>query len=154
MTPNTQALTTALRLIADSLEEGEDSDLIKATIFGAVERLEKLQADVDKSANEYCALMSRYDAVTQDRDELAAHVEQLHNYIERGSPINLNPDKCERAKLLVATPAQHLAEVKAKAGRAGFVAGLFSELHCPTTVWNREERADEYANTIRSEADQ
>ena len=88
----------------------------------------------------------------EERDQLAALVERLRSYIYRGSPINLNPEKCERDKLLAATPSQHLAEIKAQAGRAGFVAGLFSEVHCPTNVWNREERADAYANKIRSEA--
>lgn len=50
------------------------------------------------------------------------------------------------------TPAQCLAEIKAQAGRDGFLAGLFSEIHQPTTVWNREERADEYANQLRQQA--
>ena len=57
----------------------------------------------------------------QERDQLAAHVEQL--------------------RIAALNAVQLMSGGKAKA-----------ELHCPTTVWNREERADEYANKIRSEA--
>ena len=56
MTSNTHTLAIALCLIADSLEESEDSDLIKTTVVVAAERLEKLE---------------------QKRDQLAAQVEQL-----------------------------------------------------------------------------
>ena len=56
MTSNTHTLATALCLIADSLEESEDSDLIKTTVVVAAERLEKLE---------------------QDRDQLTAQIGQL-----------------------------------------------------------------------------
>ena len=104
--------------------------------------------------------------------ELEAHVEDL---LEAAQPIidhyfnwmevnevdvtELTPDfqnvYCMMVDLngkLRSTPEQCLAEVKAQAGRDGFIAGLFSEIHSPTTVWNREERADEYANQLRQQA--
>ena len=59
-----------------------------------------------------------------ERDALEAAVAVLREYIERGSPVNFNPEKCERRKLLARTPQQHLAEIKAEAGRAGFIEGV------------------------------
>ena len=130
MTPNTQALTTALRLVADSLEEGEDSDLIKATIFEAAERLEKLE---------------------QERDALAAHVEQLR--IAALNAVQLMSGGKAKADLrdaYDATSAQHLAEIKAQA-----IEGYANKLQDSgrgVTIRSVKASLLSYANKIRSEA--
>lgn len=56
----------------------------------------------------------------------------------------------ELALVIDQTGEQHLNELLAQAGREGFMTGLFSEIYNPTTVWNREERADNYANQLRN----
>ena len=70
MTSNTHTLATALCLIADSLEESEDSDLIKTTVVVAAERLEKLEQKRDQ-------LAAQLKELQQERDQLKAQVRQL-----------------------------------------------------------------------------
>ena len=55
------------------------------------------------------------EELAEKHDALNATVAALRKFIESGSPINTNPDKCERRKLLAATPQHHLRQVRADA---------------------------------------
>jgi len=93
-----------------------------------------------------------FEELAEKHDSLMAAVAVLREYIERGAPINTNPEKCERVKILAATPQQHLAEIRAQAGRAGFVAGyMLCNDGSPLIKHNYEGFADKYAESIQQE---
>lgn len=97
------------------------------------------------------------DALTAERDALAAQVEMLRSDVEyikgklyilkAGVYVRRDTDKayarCE--SVLSKTPQQHLAEIRAEAGRAGFIAALTAEMD----IGKETEAADRYADSIR-----
>ena len=92
------------------------------------------------------------EELAEKHDALNATVAALRKFIESGSPINTNPDKCERRKLLAATPQHHLRQVRAEAGRAGYLIGIqdwrYAELKRQN--FNIEKSADNYAESVRA----
>lgn len=96
--------------------------------------------------------MKTYEELLAERDALKAYVETLRKYIENGAPINTNPDKCERRKLLAGTPSQHLAEIKAEAGRVGYLQGHMDAggINNDWSAKRSERFAEEYAAKIRN----
>lgn len=94
--------------------------------------------------------MKTYEELLAERDAFAAAVAVLREYIERGSPVNINPEKCERRKLLARAPQQCLAEIKAEAGRAGFIACAEWVGDSEYEVSHMLKTADEYAAKIRN----
>lgn len=104
-------------------------------------------------------------AIKQERDALKAQVEQLREQLEYmaqqhrcgcGHPAcNRCYDDKQNAIVLEATPAQCLAEVKAQAGRDGFIAGADSYFDRHSDEEMSEHvlnSADQYANQIRQQA--
>lgn len=91
------------------------------------------------------------EELAEKHDSLMATVAVLREYIERGAPINTNPEKCERVKILAATPIQHLAEIRADAGRAGVVYGVVSlkKAQLLGVKFNTDNCAIQYAEIIR-----
>lgn len=116
------------------LTDGNGSDLIQVVGLGIYVPLSKLQA------------------AQHEAEALAATVEALRKYIESGAPINTNPEKCERRKLLTSTPQQHLRDVRSEAGRAGFIAGLEypDKVHFEGATRNPVFAADEYAERVKA----
>ena len=92
--------------------------------------------------------------------ELEAQVEQLRDSMEDLMAFqvkhldvwhNLPYDRC--SALLKATPAQCLAEIKAQAGRDGFVECYFALRRAEYgDVFDLVKSADEYANQLRQQA--
>jgi len=50
--------------------------------------------------------------LAEKHDALAARVAVLTDYIQRGAPINTNPDKCERKALLNQSPADCIVQLR------------------------------------------
>lgn len=101
-----------------------------------------------------------YDAMKAERDALSAQVFGLTDEITKSADAILGrmpPDEihsiaCSMLETAKATPQQHLAEVKAQAGRAGFVAGyMLCNDGSPLIKHNYEGFADKYADSIRQE---
>ena len=131
MKSNTETIIKAMRIL--SAEIHSDDGLANAAIAEAADRLDELQ---------------------QRNAELAAQVELLRNGVTHfnRSRGDMNP----LLKAYLSTPAQCLAEVKAQAGRDGFLAGIDARRGIEYDVhngdWKAADRAaDEYANTIRNQ---
>lgn len=123
-----------------------------------VDRTKELEM-VKRTANE----------LQQSNAELAAQVELLRNGAQAFSFSFTNDDEeakdisestlCRFADLqdcIAKTPAQCLDEIRAQAGRAGFIAGINARRGIEYDVhngdWKAADRAaDEYANTIRNQ---
>lgn len=91
-----------------------------------LKQIEKLQADVAhlKQASE--AALKLVDIVTTERDALQAQVEVLRIALSKCRYDSLNMSFVEWSEVQSAyraTPAACLAQVRAEAGRAGFIAG-------------------------------
>ena len=87
-------------------------------------------------------------------EELQAQVEILKGVMQSMADAHLEDGETEAAEQFLihirATPAACLAQVKAEAGRSGFVAGYGAGLDCRFTNIG-VELADEYAERIRQE---
>ena len=102
----------------------------------------------------------KYGKIKAERDALAAQVEQLRDGLEClshaafsiqegfGSNTKYREAEDKADKVLSAIPDQCLAEVKAQAGRDGFIAGFkFGRFGL-----DYNKKANEYANKIRQQA--
>lgn len=110
--------------------------------------------------------MSDLEKLTAERDALAAQVEALRDALQAvmasiggGKKFCGHEFDCicagDKARAaLAATPQQHLAEIRAEAGRAGFVAGFKrrTALGPLRKMWSEEEIIElynQYADSIR-----
>lgn len=101
-------------------------------------------------------------AAQAERDALAAHnqtlVSVLGRMVERFEIHNESSEIIKRAiQVLDATPQQHLAEIRAEAGRAGFVAG-YHKMHIGfvgtlAPSGGAESAADQYVEKLRQGGD-
>lgn len=90
------------------------------------------------------------EELAEKHDSLMATVAVLREYIERGAPINTNPEKCERVKILAATPSQHLAEIRASVGRYSYELGALQWCFNATEMEiDIEKAADRHSESIR-----
>lgn len=81
------------------------------------------------------------------RNELAAQVERLLNYIERCSPWNTNPEKCERRLVLSETPPASLAALKAQ-----WQAEILAEISLQVSASKPEATPMQIATAILAES--
>lgn len=99
-----------------------------------------------------------------ERDTLAAQVQALRREIQSAADWfsaywpELNKAQCDRIRQMdnvaKATPQHHLAELRAEAGRAGFVAGYFHYKHYGFQFEEELDAAsDKYAEQIRREGE-
>ena len=119
-----------------------------------------VRADLVPASNE--VLAKRIAELTNERDALVAQVEQLRDLLIRavkGEQYIIESDliaaigsdlQSEISEAIEATPAHCLAEVKAQAGRDGFIAG--AEFIQKGGYLSLPAGADEYANQIRQSA--
>jgi hypothetical protein len=108
-----------------------------------LEELAKHHEATGSKVSEYVAA-SDYDALKAERDALAAQVELTNKKIESCMFYRWSSDiKDALRKIVELTPQQHLAEIRAEAGRAGFIAGT------KLLIGDRETNADQYAEAIR-----
>ena len=127
-------------------------------------QIEKLQADVAhlKQASE--AALELVDIVTAERDALVAQVEvlsKLHSDLTNADMVFeddvhsgylITTEQIDEMEHLLATPAACLAQVRAEAGRAGFVAGAEWWAKCEledTLHLDEQSAANQYAESIR-----
>ena len=121
-----------------------------------------VRADLVPASNE--VLARRVVELTNERDALAAQVEQLRSGLNQAIELLvtalIEPEQItdteisELRDIEQATPAQCLAEVKAQAGRDGFIAGATRVMdeYCAPRPFFLERKADKYANQLRQSA--
>jgi phage I-like protein len=105
--------------------------------------------------NNCCGTTCDKQAAIAERDALVAQVETMKSLmldLVEHVPQSAYPelyDKC--AKLANESPSQHLREIQAKAGRAGFIAGAESMklVFQYGGNYNTQDKANQYANRIR-----
>jgi hypothetical protein len=98
----------------------------------------------------------RCDAVSEKRDTLAAQVEVLKGVMQSMADAHLEDDEVEAAEQFLihirATPASCLAQVKADAGRAGWLACCdWIDSDKIKQTCSDEQAANQYAERIRQE---
>ena len=122
-----------------------------------------VRADLVPASNE--VLAKRVVDLTNERDALAAQVEQLRDLLIRAVKceeyiidsdliVAIGSDLAsEISEAIDATPAQCLAKVKAEAGRDGFIAGLEypDKVRFEGATRNPVFAADAYANQLRQQ---
>lgn len=120
------------------------------------QRIEYFMSEIARLSNQVVELQD-------ERDALAAHVEALRMAIYNVVHASRNNSGNEPSLSVYhkaindayaawnAAPQQHLAEVKAQAGRAGFVAGAQSMKLAFQYggSYSTEQKADKYADSIR-----
>ena len=141
MKSSTETLINALQILAQEIESPDG--VANQAIAEAAERLQELSNDV---------LAKRVVELSAERDTLAARVEQLRKGFSDLQSCSLNSEYNKTlSKIRVifnATPAQCLAEVRAQAGRDGFMEGW----HQRAYHGNQRNKADAYANQLRQQA--
>ena len=108
----------------------------------------------------HAQLLVMYEAIKSERDALAVQVEALRDKlsevvalldVDGMTAVQWLLDNCPEIESLTnIEPEQHLAEIRAQAGRAGFVAGyMLCNDGSPLIKHNYKGFADKYAETIR-----
>lgn len=106
-------------------------------------------------------LQSRLERANEERNELAATVDALRDGLvdarkwidERNHVCDKSKDFCDSLTLLIEgaeAPQQHLRDVQAEAGRAGFIAGVEARR---VALLNDEQaaiKADQYAASVKA----
>ena len=115
----------------------------------AMRENDKLKAERDALATQVAAYKERSSELYKLCDELIDHLR--YNKAERDEVLNEFWDKQDAIKHVPRDPQQCLAEIKAEAGRAGFVDGL-KVMHGKSYKLSEvlERAADQYAAKIRS----
>ncbi|WNO60851.1 hypothetical protein [Rheinheimera sp. MMS21-TC3] len=122
-----------------------------------------LQAGDESLPLLFNAAANAIEDAEKERDQLKAQVKQLRLWADRLSFELAHDDNyqtshafCELQDSLAVTPAQCLAEIKARAGRDGFIAGVdYSESanYLPQQPSNLTiKAAEKYANQLRQQA--
>lgn len=103
----------------------------------------------DALAAQAAAYKERSSELYKLCDELIDHLR--YNKAERDEVLNEFWNKQEAIKHVPSDPQQHLAEIKAAAGRAGFVAGInyLDKVWCKDATSDVAIAADEYAAKAR-----
>lgn len=110
---------------------------------------EKLKAERDALATQVAAYKERSSELYKLCDELIDHLR--YNKAERDEVLNEFWDKQDAIKHVPRDPQQGLADIRAEAGRAGYLAALCDyhqifEVDCNLTM---KEAAYQYATKIR-----
>lgn len=92
--------------------------------------------------------MKSYEELQAERDALAAHLAAIQQAWACAGRWPDSPTQLTNLAMAIeATPQQHLAEIRAEAGRAGFVEGL--RLRSKGPCLDFEAAANQYADQIR-----
>lgn len=113
------------------------------------ERIEYFKEQIARLSNQVVDLQN-------ERDALAAQVERMSTFIKlsakkREGVAEVEPTFWNLLRVANESPQQHLAEIRAEAGRAGFVAGYMSTVQFDDgyeLLWANNE-ANQYAAKLR-----
>lgn len=130
-----------------------DSQKIKKLALESGFKLkEQLDGSLDLNPYVYEFAKSLVADVIADRDELSAQVSAFKNIREDWQGLAINDAKTLIAFIKASdkTPAQHLAEIRAEAGRAGFIEGATKQKEIGwCSVYGMQDGANQYAASIR-----
>lgn len=118
------------------------------------QRIEYFMSEIARLSNQVVALQDERDALAAQVEELRKAIEPVNDMANR-LPEWSKEDRChsdELEKALEMTPQQHLAEIRAQAGRDGYLQGHLDAAGDDVGEWSRkhsEYHAKQYADSIR-----
>ena len=93
------------------------------------------------------------EAVRDEKHALRCYLKAAEKQAEEAcKKVGLYMDEVETLRAEIEVLRKSIPNIKAEAGRDGYIAGMFDEIHQPSTVWCREKRVDAYANQLRKAA--
>ena len=119
-----------------------------------VTELKQLQPDISEEAIKY--VLDSIGLFSIERDALAAQISRMSTFIKlsaekwKGVP-EVEPTFWNLLRVANEAPQQHLREIQAEAGRAGYISACLTHLDEPMD-WI-DKRADQYADSIRNAKD-
>lgn len=120
------------------------------------EKINVLTAENARLQGEVDALAAQFEALRDSLDKIANWTECTAEFrINYGSNGERDFYRRVAADALAKTPQHHLREVRAEAGRAGYIAGAtdaMAEYNAPMP-FNLDRCADQYAASIRNGKD-
>lgn len=126
------------------------------------QRIEYFMSEIARLSNQVVDLQDERDALAAQVEALRSQLQVAHDcvtcadetgYVQDVGFVDLEQVALEISRVLALTPQQHLAEIRAEAGRVGFVAGAVAmeRRQVFTEDFNLSNAANQYADSIRQE---